>query len=562
MSIAYVRQMQSKKLRKGEMTMTKKELNSLWPGFLALTVLTSAVTGSSAAGIKVLKTKLHDGVALANLRSGHPANLLVDGFSLKMIAQGSDPVENPSGSITQFGYLDDFPPQPIEATKTEPDENTFLVFDHNPGGPASGYDYGRHFLFQGHENTGDLAYVTRINVDVTDPDHRITLLTPVGDDGKTHFNSIDGSTWNPFTQTLLFTQERGTTGGVIEITPNWPSSVQTLYGILGRAGYEGIHPDNRGNLLLIEDTGGTFVNVDPADPDSPELARNPNSFVYRFLPYNPSDLSAGGKLQALQVWIDGQTVRFVPVDLSHPFGDVFSENQLKLHTPGTSWPVRWVTVHDTSMDGTSDFDANAAAKAAGATPFKRPENAQFLPGSGFNTFFFDATGDTDADSGNQPALAARGAWGSIFRVDFHGKTEDGTLSIFFLGDADHSSFDNLAFADTHTLLAAEDRGDTLHKQLNTLDSIWAFDVRVANDSPVRFLALGRDAASESDAALKDANTPGFQNEGDNEPTGLHFSEGETSVGGMQGKPVNPIESHLFFTQQHGNNTVYEILGRQ
>src|SRR5262249_61143404 len=127
----------------------------------------------------------------------------------------------------------------------------------------------------------------------------------------------------------------------------------------------------------------------------------------------------------------------------------------------------------TAPAGFAAFSANAAAKAAGATPFKRPENAQFLPGSGFNTFFFCPTGDTDANSGNQPALAARGAWGSIFRVDFPGDQAAGMISIVVLGDADHASFDNLAFTDTQTLLAAEDRGDGLHAQLNTLDSVWA-----------------------------------------------------------------------------------------
>src|SRR5262249_36719551 len=144
-----------------------------------------------------------------------------------------------------------------------------------------------------------------------------------------------------------------------------------------------------GNLLIIEDVGGTGVNVDTNNPASAKSAKNPNSFVYRFLPYDVSDLSAGGKLQALQVWIGGQPVKFVAVDTNHPYGDVYSENQLKLHTLGSSWPVRWVTVHDTEVDGTNSFDANAAAKLAGATPFKRPENAQFLPGSQFRTFFFD-----------------------------------------------------------------------------------------------------------------------------------------------------------------------------
>src|SRR5439155_24446722 len=116
-----------------------------------------------------------------------------------------------------------------------------------------------------------------------------------------------------------------------------------------------------------------------------------------------------------------------------PVGDVFSTTQLALHTLGTSYPVDWVTVHNTDTDGTASFSANAAAKAAGATPFKRPENAQFLPGSNFLTFFFDPTGDTDATSGNTPALAQRGSWGSIFRVDLNSDRNTGTISIFVLG---------------------------------------------------------------------------------------------------------------------------------
>jgi hypothetical protein len=143
----------------------------------------------------------------ANPRQGHPQTRLSPGYRFKVLARGIEDLENPSGVITKFGYLNDFPPQTVEPTKTEPDENTYLVLDSNPGGPAAGFDYGRHFVFQGHENGQDLAYLTRVNLDVTDPAHRITLLTPVGSDGLTHFNSIDGSTYDPFTITLLFTME-------------------------------------------------------------------------------------------------------------------------------------------------------------------------------------------------------------------------------------------------------------------------------------------------------------------------------------------------------------------
>ena len=276
-------------------------------------------------------------------------------LALQLVAQGSDPLENPSGVIITFGYLND-----TNKTRTEPDENTYLVFDHNPGGPTAGYDYGRHFLYQGHENAGNLAYISRINLDVLDPAHRITLLTPVDATTQlTGFNSVDGSAWNPFTRTLLFTMEAGTNGGVVEITPDWPPQIRKLNGIVGKAGYEGVVPDDKGNLLLIEDVGGTTVNVVQGDPGSSKTARQPNSFVYRFEPYDKNDLSLGGQLFALQVWIDGTPIVFNSAD---PVSDTFSDAQLKLHTLGASYPVTWVLVHDTNIDGFDDFDATASAK--------------------------------------------------------------------------------------------------------------------------------------------------------------------------------------------------------
>jgi hypothetical protein len=466
---------------------------------------------------------------------GNPATVISAGFSLKNVVAGAVPLENPSGVISNFGLLSD-------GTLTEPDENTYLVSANNPGGPTQGYDYGRHFLFQGHENGGGKAYVTRVNLDVSDPAHRVTLLTPGDSNGTTGFSSIDGSTFDPFTQTLLFTQEAGAHGGVIEVGATWPPAVNTLYGILGQGGYEGIHPDDLGNLLIIEDVGGAAVQIDPNDPNSPKAAKQPNSFVYRFVPNDRTNLSAGGVLQALQVIVDGQPITFHAND---PLGDTFSQQQLDLHTPGTSWDVVWVTIHDTDVNGMDPFSANAVAKTAGASPFKRPENAQFLPGANFRTFFFDPTGDTDARAGNTPALAARGAWGSIFRVDLSGDRSSGKISISVLGDADHSSFDNLTFSDEHTLLAAEDRGDTLHGQLNKLDSVWAF--ATDGSAPVRrFVALGRDHSS-------------VEHGEDNEPTGLHVSAGGISAADLPGTLNNLVNPRAFVTRQHGDNQVWEIV---
>jgi hypothetical protein len=467
-------------------------------------------------------------------RAGTPPNVIVPTHQLHPVAVGTDPLENPSGVITTYGNLSN-------GTPTEPDENTYLVFPDGLTGPTDGYAYGKHFLFQGHENAGNLAYITRVNLDVKDPAHRITLLSPVdASSGLTNFNSIDGSSYDPVTGRLLFTEEAGNIGGVIEVGPSG-QSLRTLYGQLGRAGYEGVHSDNLGNVYLAEDAGGTSVNVDPNNPSSPKAARQPNSFIFRYLPYNPQDLGAGGKLQALQVRIGGNPVVFHAND---PVGDTFSQDQLNLHTLGTSYPVRWVTVHDTAVDGTASFDANLAAKAAKATPFKRPENLQFQPGKEFKTFLFATTGDTNADSGSVPALAARGAWGAFFQVHMNAAGTGGRIAIKVLGDATHNSFDNVAFQSSKELLATEDRGDTLHGQLNTLDSVWLY--KLGDPAAQRFIALGRDPLSLAGGE-------------DNEPTGIFVGNGSTSVADMQGTVNADVNARAFVTRQHGENVTYEIV---
>src|SRR4029079_984344 len=181
----------------------------------SIALATMAASNASADHVRVLNEKV-SGVSAAN-----PVAIADSAYSPEfapaLVVEGLDLLENSSGVITKFGNLS-------TGVRTEPDENTYLILDHNPGGPTEGYDYGRHFLFQGHENSGNLAYVTRINLDVASPDHRITLLTPVGMNGLTGFNSIDGSTWDPFSQTMLFAQEAGGNGGVIEMGSDFDSN--------------------------------------------------------------------------------------------------------------------------------------------------------------------------------------------------------------------------------------------------------------------------------------------------------------------------------------------------
>ncbi len=233
---------------------SKTPLQAKTCALIALIALaTTAASTGAPDQVRVFNERV-SGVLSANPEA-IADNVFSPEFAPALVVEGIDLLENPSGLITQFGYLSD-------GTRTEPDENTYLVLDHNPGGPTPDYDYGRHFLFQGHENSGNLAYVTRINLDVAHPDHRITLLTPVDMvSGLTGFNSIDGSTWDPLSSTMLFAQEAGTIGGVIEMGADFDpntgagAGLRTLYGSLGHGGYEGIHPDDLGNIWLVEDVG-------------------------------------------------------------------------------------------------------------------------------------------------------------------------------------------------------------------------------------------------------------------------------------------------------------------
>jgi len=473
------------------------------------------------------------------------------------VAEGSFRLENPEPGFEFYGFNSDGPhvpapgampsaSGPIEATKTEPDKNTYLVL-HNLHGADSSVDYGTHFLFQGHENSvSGKGYITRINLDA-DGEHRVSLLATTDTNGAA-LPTIDGSTWDPFARRLLFTAEGNgsTTGGVWQSTPDVPGVVNDLSGIFGRGGYEGVQTDSAGNIWVVEDIGGSTVGG----------ARVANSFVFRFIPKNRWDLTAGGKLQALQVQ---------KLDHSGPIvfngANALTQDLKDLHSYGNVFDTTWVTVHDTDVDGATAFNANALAKARNATPFKRPENGQFRPGTQFREFFFDETGDTSATTTG----ADHGGFGGVLKLwQSHPSANAGKLNLVFKGDVEHTAFDNVAFWDANHVVFMEDRGDGLHGQANAFDSAWMLDVRQnyasAAHQPKRILAQGRDALATADSQF--LGLTGFQNDGDNELTGIHVSDGDPGFSGLLGVKVPHLFSggwRAFYTQQHGENITWEIL---
>jgi hypothetical protein len=523
----------------------------------AATALTGmAIVGASGGGGPTLSD-----VATGNTRSDGfaPASKLSVELRNTAVAQGATSVENPSAVTSTYGYNNDvvnaagqpqMVPSPTssgEAHKTEPDKNTYLDFKGGLEGADPAYDYGRHYLFQGHE--GGTGYITRINLDA-DAAHRVTVLATTDSAGNP-ISTIDGSTWDPFAKRLLLTTENPA-APTYAATPDFPSTVDDVSGALGRGGYEGIQDDGDGNIWIVEDIGGS--NKTDANGGS-TTAKRPNSFIYRYVPAHPGDLQ-NGKLQVLQaVKSDGTPITFASQ------AGLNNADQLALHAFGNQFATQWITIHDTAVDGNAPFVAGDKAKAANGTPFKRPENGNFRPGTNFREFFFTETGDTNATSPENASGA--GGWGSLFKVTVDRRGDAGTISVFYKGDQAHTGLDNLTFLSADVLAAVEDAGDTLHGQRNALDSGYAFNVKtdfsVAGRVPVRFIAEGRDASATLDAA-----NGGFgKNDGDNELTGIVVSDGDPTPNGILGakKPqlFDGSKWRWFYTEQHGDNHTYEVL---
>ena len=522
-----------------------------------LLATTAVLAFAGAAGADPLK--------LSPVALGPTADMLSAGLAEKPVAEGRFSLENPSRYLNRYAYASDGPLTPakgavqekgklVEATKTEPDKNTYLVLT-GAKGAHKGYNYGTHFLFQGHENGpkdengADRGALTRINLDA-DVAHRVTLMADADVGGKP-LPLIDGSAWDPFAKVLLLTSEEGADGGVWAATVDFPSKVVDLSVFTGRAAYEGVQIDSEGSLWLVEDAGGPGGNVT-------KNAKQPNSFVYRFVPKHRDDLSKGGKLQVLQV-LDafGQPIVFHKGDAN---GDILSVAQKLIYGYGNELQTRWLTIRDSDKDPAETFDANALAKAADATPFKRPENGQFRPGTKFSEFYFTATGDTNAKT---EAGAEYGGFGGVFKLaQSKVEADKGRLSIVLRGDVAHTGFDNLSFLDDKQLLIVEDGGDKLHGQRNAYDSGYVIDVTAdySSKDAVRFLAQARDDMATIDAGF--SGQPGFQNDGDNEITGIHVSNGDASEEGLIGTAVpTPFENgwQVFYTRQHGRNITFEIV---
>src|SRR5262249_43252861 len=205
------------------------------------------------------------------------------------------------------------------------------------------------------------------------------------------------------------------------------------------------------------------------------------------------------------------------------------------------------------------------------------ENLAFRPSTNFREMYFDETGDTDnrtcagggpAPNPNFPACTTpnvTGGFTTIFKLIQSPTSNMGSISVLYNSDPAHARLDNVAFCSKNLIAFGEDAGDTLHTQRHALDSAYLFDVTKDYShglQPVRFLAEGRDASATVDSGL--SGSSGFQNDGDNEITGIYVSDGDTSTQGLLGASAPKLFQHnskwrAFWTQQHGDNVTYELI---
>src|SRR5215831_742081 len=174
---------------------------------LAGAILLTAAVGTGSAEVQK-KNSASEPNAVPKVAGNSAPNELASGLVESPVTQGSQPLENGTAAIPFYGYHGDGPMVPapgdvqavghnVEATKSEPDKNTYLVLDGQTG-PDPDYDYGHHFLYQGHELGA--GYITRINLDA-DGAHRVTLFADQDSLGNP-LPTFDGSTWDPWAQRL------------------------------------------------------------------------------------------------------------------------------------------------------------------------------------------------------------------------------------------------------------------------------------------------------------------------------------------------------------------------
>jgi uncharacterized protein len=295
---------------------------------------------------------------------------LVCSFAASIIALGFSIATAQSGSGSGSGPFQ-FDPLPASAqcvpggAGTFPDEQPFvlppgfiqtIVAREGDGGSIDNWDmntvnetgpFAGRFLYRSHETpTNGMVSVT----DLETLETRVLVQRP-------YWERMDGLVWTPW-QTLLTAEEMRPARTPFVPDPRVPQAAAgLLYEIdpatgdevprpaLGAKAHEGIRIDPQGNVYGISETAPTTRVGNPPRPA-------PGGYIFKFVPDRRGDLSSG-QLYALRIVV--------------ATGDRTGE-------------AIWVPLDRAAVQ----VDADAAATAAGATGYARPEDVEMATSTGSN----------------------------------------------------------------------------------------------------------------------------------------------------------------------------------
>ena len=394
-----------------------------------------------------------------------------------------------------------------------------------PAGRRPEYDYGTHFLFQGHESGTPGATHAHQPRRRPGPSRDAAL-----DDGRHARRDRRLDLGSVRTAPALHRRERQQ-GRRLRGDAGLPvAGVRTSRARSGAAATRASRPTTTA-------TSGSWRTSAAATAPPSTHAKQPNSFVYRFVPDDPSDLS-DGKLQALQV-ISNQSGNPIAFHAGQAEADIKSADTRDLHTPGEEFKTRWVTIHDTAATARRRSTPTRSRRR----PRRRRSNARRTASSSLGSlpaFFFTETGDTNSLT---EAGAAYGGFGS----------SAGALPARPVGDdrtpargvpgrrGAHGHRQHRVRQPPPGGCGRGRRRWAAHPAQRPGFGLPARRDRVPAGTPVRFLAEGRDPSATFDAE----HSGHGQNEGDNEITGIHVSDGDPSVSGLLGAAVpTPVQQWL------------------
>ena len=465
----------------------------------ALTAATAIATLAGTAGAVLAPPITNVPTANTKVAGMTRPDKLSPELTKHAVAQGNMALENPSGANTFYGYdgTDPMVPLPgttLEAHKTEPDKNTYLVLRGQPGADPS-YDYGTHFLFQGHE-----IRQPRVHHPGQPRRRRRAPGHPARDQDiarrrPARFRRLDVGPVRAAARSSPLSSATPAVCG--SPTSTCPPRCRTSPGSPGGAATRACRTTTQRQRLPRRRC--RWRRRHDRTPNS----KQPNSFVYRFVPNRPRRPDAG------------RPAAGAAGDQRQPSDRLLARRPTTPTSSARTSPTCTPTARPSPPAGSPSTTPRPTAarrstrtplaKAAGGTAFKRPENGVFAPDGSFRDFYFTETGDTNADTEAAPRTVASVRSCTCRRTP---RPDTGHADDALPGDVDaHRAGQHRLRRSPTTSSRSRTPATACTPNATRSTPRYLFDIThdyADGAQPTRVLAQGRDASATIDSASRTA----------------------------------------------------------